>query len=180
MEKKCLCIPTQHSAERTNWNWKSRRSCCLSLPKPISRSRDWIFMGALLRWPAIWEDSVLGTLIGCLKFHSKATLFIRRRKLLVRGLELREKVNQIKAAAFFHLCPGWWSLSVSWAVEVSPWSTTLTLDNSVSDAILTLAVLLRHKGGTIYSPLKSRWVTPSVPGTIAFYIHRLLSLLAII
>ena len=43
-----------------------------------------------------------------------------------------------------------------------------------------LAVLLKHKAGTAYGLLESGWVIPSVPETIALYIHWLLSLLAII
>ena len=57
------------------------------------------------------------TLTDCFKFHFKLTLFIRRKKVLVRGLEFREKVNQIKSCSIFfmcvlssglYLCPGRW------------------------------------------------------------------------
>ena len=55
------------------------------------------------------------TLTDCLKFHFKLTFFMRRRKVQVRGLEFREKVNQIKSCSILS--------SVPWAVGVSPWST---------------------------------------------------------
>ena len=61
-----------------------------------------------------------------------------------------EKVNQIKAAGFFLLCLGQWACH--------PGAQWLEL----------LAALLRHKGGTAYGLLESRWVIPSVPETIAF------------
>ena len=47
------------------WSWaqlatrsstRHRHLGCLSLPNPISNDSDWIFMGALFRWPGIWED----------------------------------------------------------------------------------------------------------------------------
>ena len=39
------------------WNQKRHQSSdCLSLPNPISNGSDWIFIGALFRWLAIWED----------------------------------------------------------------------------------------------------------------------------
>ena len=72
-------------------------------------------------------------------------------------MELRGKVNQIKAAAFLHLCPRRLSLSVSgW------WATMAQIPSRM------LAVLLRHEGGTACGLLESVWVTPSVLGTITF------------
>ena len=40
----------------SEWNWKSRCSCCPSPTRPNNRDRDWILMGILFRWPTSWED----------------------------------------------------------------------------------------------------------------------------
>ena len=52
-----------------------------------------------------------------------------------------------------------------------PWVWGLTLEHNGSDTFLMLAVLLKHKAGTAYGLLESGWVIPSVPETIALYIH---------
>ena len=54
------------------------------------------------------------TLMDDFTFHFKQTLFIRK-KVEGRGLEFKEKANQIKSCSILS--------SVSWAVDVSPWST---------------------------------------------------------
>ena len=56
---------------------------------------------------------------------------------------------------------------------VSPWSTLAQISSG------WLAVRLGHKGGTVSGLLESGWVLPSVPGTIAVYMHSFLSLLAV-
>ena len=75
---------------------------------------------------------------------------MKQRQVQLRSLEFRGKVYQIEAATFFYLCPGWWSLSVSWAVDISPWSTVAQIPSRL------LAVLLGHKGGAVYGLLESR------------------------
>ena len=52
----------------------------------------------------------------------------------VRGLEFREKVNPIKAAAFFPLCSGLWSLSVFFICVLG--SGRLTQEHNGSDTII--------------------------------------------
>ena len=48
----------------------------------------------------------------------------------------------------------------------------LYLGHKGSDTILIPGDILKHKGGTACGLLESRWVLlPSVPETIAFYIH---------
>ena len=40
------------------WNRKSGRLCCLSLPEPVSRDRDWIFMA--LYSDGQWSEKMMG------------------------------------------------------------------------------------------------------------------------
>ena len=60
-------------------NQKRQCSCCLSLPEPISRNKDWIFMGTLFRcqqserWQVAYRKNSLDV-------SSQANIFIRRRK----------------------------------------------------------------------------------------------------
>ena len=52
----------------------------------------------------------------------------------VGGLGFRGKVNQIKATTSFHLCPGWWSLSVFFICVLG--GGRLMLEHNGSNSIL--------------------------------------------
>ena len=156
-----------------NWNQKSWHSCCLSPPKPITRDRDWIFMGALFRWPVIWENGRSCTLKDHLMFHFKQSLFIMRRKV-----ECREKVNQIKAAAVFHLLASG-SLSVFWAVDVSPWSTMAQMTSWLLEIPLgkkvELHVVFWSQGGSYLQFLKLYLLHALITRLINYYLKLLSS-----
>ena len=105
------------------------------------------------------------TVTDCLKFHFIWTLFTKRRKVWVRGLEFREKVNQIKSSSILSSVP--WALVFicvlgKWTPHPGAQWLTYHLDDCHSPG---------HKGGTAYGLLESGWVIPSVPEAIAFYIH---------
>ena len=83
----CLCcflsleslFPPSQQVSFSFWNQKSWRLCRLSLPEPMSKDRDWIFMCSLFRWLEIWEDGELCTLKHHLPFPFKPAFFIRRK-----------------------------------------------------------------------------------------------------
>ena len=91
----------------------------------------------------------------------------------MRVLEFRENVHQMESSIIISSLFGGGLSSVFWAlVSVCVLGGgLLTLEHKGSDTVFSVAVLLRHKGGTADSLLESEWVLPSVPGTIAFYIH---------
>ena len=79
--------------------------------------RQFILMvGDLRRWHVC-------TLIDGLKFHFDLALFIKRRKVQVRGLEFRGKVNQIKSCNILSSVPWAVVFILPWVVGISPWST---------------------------------------------------------
>ena len=70
------------------------------------------------------------TLTDHLVFSFQAKGFIAGNKQgVVRGFEIQGKVNRKNNCSVFvlgsglKLYPRWWSLAVSWAVVISPWST---------------------------------------------------------
>ena len=86
--------------------------------------RQFILMvGDLRRWHVC-------TLIDGLKFHFDLALFIKRRKVQVRGLEFRGKVNQIKKLQHSFLC------ALGGGLYLALGGGHLTLEYNGSDAIL--------------------------------------------
>ena len=73
-----ICQEAEKS--QCKWNQNSQHSCSLSLPEPISRDKNWIFMDSLFRGPVIWEDGRLHPLNNYLNISFQADLFIRKRK----------------------------------------------------------------------------------------------------
>ena len=131
---------------------------------PISRDRDWIFKGTVFRWLGIWKGGRLYTLTDRLIFHFNMTLFIRRRKVWVRGLEFKKKVNQIKSCSILSSVDRWFFICVLSGGH-------LTLEHKGSDTILKACSPLGHKGGTACGLLEPGWLIPSVSEIIAFYMH---------
>ena len=77
--------------DKSYWNQKSQLSCCLSPTRPNKQRQGLNLYGHLIQMVRNLRRRVC-TPTDRLKFHFKLTLFIRRRKVEVRGLELREKL----------------------------------------------------------------------------------------
>ena len=110
------------------------------LPDPISRDRGWVFMGALFRWPVIWEDGRLCAVRDLLTFPFKPAFFTRGQKCREGIWNLGKRLIRYSCSWSVSWHPfirwpslsvsGWFPLSVSWAADC------VSLEHNGSDATL--------------------------------------------
>ena len=154
-----LCATDSHWSYQTSyiwmkkyffWNQKNWHYCRLSPTRPNKQRQRLNLCECFIQNVGHLRRQWVCTLsfLNSLPFYKEKSA--SKGNVQVISLKFRGKVNQIEAAAFFHLCMGF-----------SPWRTMAQVQTWLFSA------LLQHEGGTACGFLESVGVTPSVPGTMA-------------